>query len=167
MKELYIMRHGKSDWSDPGLADFDRPLKKRGRKNTVAVAKWLIGTENVPEHIWVSGAVRALATEDILIECMGEISVARDTWLYEASESEILEQLKSMDDDYNRLMIIGHNPVLEGLVSLLTSTGLYKIQLKTAAIVKIEFEIDSWQDIEPGQGIQAFHLHPRLLNTTK
>ena len=59
--ELFVLRHGKSDW-DTNETDFNRPLKKRGKKNAQQIALWMIQEKLFPDYIISSPAERALAT---------------------------------------------------------------------------------------------------------
>ncbi len=48
-KQLFIIRHAKSDWDDPKLSDHDRPLNKRGHKNAPEMARRLVKKHLIPE----------------------------------------------------------------------------------------------------------------------
>ena len=71
MKKLYLIRHAKSSWSNPGLADFERPLNKRGLKDAATMGKVLKKTLLKPNRVLTSSARRALETVEIVADKIG------------------------------------------------------------------------------------------------
>ncbi len=144
MKHLWIVRHAKSDWGDPGLPDFERPLNKRGLGNAPAMGKWLAGQGVVPELIISSPAVRARRTAEMLATGMGypleRIQLERR--IYEASPETLLDVLAQADAAVNRLMLVGHNPGLTLLVNMLGGGPLDN--LPTCAVAALTFNSPDW-----------------------
>ena len=56
------MRHAKSSWKYPDLSDHERPLKKRGRKASVKIAKELIKLNWIPDKLYSSDSERTRET---------------------------------------------------------------------------------------------------------
>ncbi len=144
MRTLLIMRHGKSSWKDPALADSERPLKKRGRKDSKSMGKLLDNKKFKPDLILCSTALRAKQTAEIVVDELGfEGQVEYMDALYMAEPDVILRVLQHLTD-VERVMIIGHNPGLEGLTQRLTD----KItSLPTASVVRIKLPINNWQEL--------------------
>jgi phosphohistidine phosphatase len=145
MKTLLLMRHAKSSWKDTGLADFERPLKKRGKKDSARVAKLLAKKDLVPQLILCSSAKRAHQTAEILIdECdfQGEIEYLDS--FYMAEPGIFYDILKSLPD-VDSVMLIGHNPGLETLLQLMNRQIA---SLPTGALAYLSLQIDSWQDLD-------------------
>jgi phosphohistidine phosphatase len=116
-RELLILRHGKSDWSKP-VADFDRPLKKRGRKNAERVGKWMCEQQLVPDYVVSSPAVRAWETARLTCTAMG-ISlkdIHQDDAAYEAGQAQLLQILREAPKPTRRFLLVGHNTGMEDLV---------------------------------------------------
>ena len=67
MKRLILMRHAKSDWSQGGLSDFERPLNKRGVKDSSALGKWMADHLELPDVILCSSARRTQQTMQLLL----------------------------------------------------------------------------------------------------
>jgi phosphohistidine phosphatase len=146
MKTLLLMRHAKSSWKNMDLSDFERPLKKRGRRDTQAIRELLQQENYFPEQIVCSAAQRALQTVEQLTEDT-EIpgGIFYSNALYLAEMDEIIEIVQGFDDAYDTGMIVGHNPGLECLVQILSS----EIEaLPTAAVAIIELEIDRWKELD-------------------
>ena len=119
-KELLLLRHGKSDWN-MDTTDFDRPLNKRGKRNAQRIGEWLNEQKLVPDLIISSPAIRALTTAEIVCEAM-EIpvhSIKTETCIYEASLSDLRQLLLHIPDSIQRLLLVGHNPGFESLLSYL------------------------------------------------
>ena len=147
MKTLLLMRHGKSSWKDETLADFDRPLKKRGRKDLPKMAELMREEGLIPDYVLSSSALRCRQTMDILLEELkldADITQYSDR-LYKSELEDHLAVVATLSDDYNKVLIIGHNPTLEAFLQTLTG----KIEaLPTSAIACIKVGIQSWKDLE-------------------
>lgn len=161
MKTLLIMRHAKSDWEDASLRDYDRPLNKRGRKDAHRMGEALKLLESVPERIYTSSANRAATTTEKLSQefhCNGCIEYIDD--FYESSAGTMIKRIKEFDDKYHTVMVVGHNPTLEHLAFDLTSAHF---RMPTAAILRLELEIISWQDIKSGCGEVQWFILPKMV----
>jgi phosphohistidine phosphatase len=117
---LVLLRHAKSDWSG-GAVDIDRPLAKRGRRQAPETGRWLAANVASIDLAVVSPARRALSTWDLVsAELEGPPRRRIDDRVYAASDQELLEVVEELSDDLDTVVLVGHNPGLEDLVSLLT-----------------------------------------------
>jgi phosphohistidine phosphatase len=141
---LILMRHAKSDRSDPAARDFDRPLTKRGRCAVAPMAKWLRKKDFVPDLILSSPAVRARETALLLA---GELdirksAVAFDANIYEAGVAALLRVLRGREE--KALLLVGHNPGFDELLLHLCSEPPPRDDegklLTTAAIAVLDLE---------------------------
>lgn len=145
MKTLLLMRHAKSSWKHPELPDRDRPLNKRGEKDAPKMGKLLKHEDLVPQQIITSTAERAAKTAEAIadkVDYKGEI-LYLDA-LYMAEPSTIIDALQEIPDKYKRVLVIGHNPGMEGLVQILSRKV---VSLSTATIAYFKLPIDSWKEI--------------------
>jgi phosphohistidine phosphatase len=122
MKYLTIIRHAKSSWDQPGLADHDRQINERGRKAASAVGAFLHktyfgGAESPPlilkpDRLVSSTALRALSTAQIMREIMTlpTESLVLDSRLYLAEAGQILEVVRDLDESWQHVVLFGHNP---------------------------------------------------------
>jgi phosphohistidine phosphatase len=117
MIELLLLRHGKSDWSI-NASDFDRPLKKRGKRNAKQIGRWLSHQQRQPDLVISSPANRALSTAKIVVTCMklSTSSIQTDNRIYGADLDDLLQILAEIPNTISRVMLVGHNPDLEELV---------------------------------------------------
>jgi phosphohistidine phosphatase len=142
MKTLLLMRHTKSSWKDPELADHERPLNKRGKRDAPFMGELLAEKELLPQIILGSTAMRVRQTIEGLVagsHYPGEI-VYLDSF-YLAEPETYLAELRVLPDTIERAMVIGHNPGLEGLLQLLSG----RIEsLPTGAVAYVSLPVPSW-----------------------
>ena len=162
MKTILLLRHGKSDWDADYVGDHARPLADRGEKGARKMGRFLTTARAVPERALSSTAERARQTLAIAAEAGGWTGPARLTdALYEATPNTILAEIQGEPDDVDTLVVVGHEPTHSGLVSLLIGGG--RVEMKTAAVARIDVEVERWADVEAGRGALAFLLPPSAL----
>ena len=145
MKTLLLLRHAKASPDQPGLHDHDRPLNKRGKKDAPKVGQYLKENDLIPDLILSSTARRAHDTARAVAEesgFSGEISLHQD--LYMSDMDCYIDILRCLPDEANRVLIVGHNPDLEGFLTLLTDVTQH---LVTAALAQVDLPISSWQEL--------------------
>jgi len=161
MKKLFLIRHGKSSWSNPDLQDFDRPLNKRGIRDAPFMAKMLVGKEVKSDLIVTSPANRAISTarqfaaeQGILHE---DLVIKHE--IYEAYPEILLQLVRSLDDGANTVFLFGHNPGFTYLAN--TFEGEYIVNIPTCGIVEINADIQSWKDLSDVNGKIANFYFPK------
>ena len=145
MKTLLLLRHAKSSWKQPELHDHDRPLNKRGKKEAPIVGRYLKDNDLVPDLILSSTARRAHDTAQAVVDesgFSGQIDLYQD--LYLSDTSCYLDILRYLPDDASRVLVVGHNPDLEELLTLLTDVTEH---LATATLAQVDLPITSWQEL--------------------
>lgn len=145
MKTLLILRHAKSDWNEPDLADHDRPLGGRGKRDAPRIGRLMRDEQLVPDFIISSTAKRARKTAKLVAEASGyEGEISLDETLYLGSPEDYLDALRQTPENCQSVMIVGHNPGLEELVEALTG----EVEaLPTAALAKVALPVDRWRDV--------------------
>lgn len=145
------MRHAKSSWNNPGLKDFDRPLNKRGINDAPRMGQYLKTVQLAPGRIYCSPAARTRATLKLLTEQLDiDESVTRFYEdLYFKSSGAYMDALKGTGNNVSVAMTIGHNPMTEDVLHLLSDKPIIK-PFKTAVIACLEAEIQSWDELEVG-----------------
>lgn len=159
MKTLFLLRHAKSSWKEADLADFDRPLNERGRRAAPFMGRLLQDRGFSPDLIISSPARRARKTAKLFKEAGDyEAEVMFDDRIYEASSNTLVYVAGEVDDSINAVMLVGHNPGMEGAVRVLT--GLTE-PMPTAAVAVIDLDVDSWKQIASGRGTLRAIFRPR------
>ena len=169
MKTILILRHAKSDWGDPGLADFDRPLASRGLKDAPHMGDVLAQFEVVPDKIIASTAKRAKQTAELVAEACGyKQSIQWESAFYGANSDDLIDTLRRLPDRVERPMLVGHNPTMEETVSALLTgaedwAGGIAIRMPTAGLVCLDVDIGEWVALEPGEATLRWFIIPKLV----
>lgn len=163
MKRLTLVRHAKSSWKHAALADIDRPLCGRGKKDAPRMGAYLAGAGITPDIILSSPARRARKTAMLLA---GEIPgagerVLVDPALYEAGAAVLLARVRALDETWRHVMLVGHNPGLTDFVNLLTAAGIDK--LPTCGVQVLDLDITSWHAAGAGCGRTVMIFAPKEL----
>lgn len=162
MKTLLLFRHAKSDWDADFDHDHERPLNKRGKRAAKRMGRYLAEIHAAPGRVVTSSAVRARETVRLAAEAgewKSEIEV--DKSLYESAPAHVVSCARSQPDSHDMVMLVGHEPTFSETVSLLIGGG--EVHMPTAAIACIEFEMEQWNDVQPGRGRLAWLVTPKTL----
>lgn len=148
MKHLFLIRHAKSSWTDPGLADHDRPLAAKGRRQ-LEVMREIVGAAGaLAVPVFCSTAVRARQTLQGLLADRRSPRIEFDPDLYTFDSRDLLRWLGKRRED--ALTLVGHNPAFEDLVDRLLVKG--PGHLPTCSFVHIELAVDGWSDLDGKPG---------------
>lgn len=161
MKELLVVRHGKSSWDDPQLADRDRPLQKRGREAAPDMGQRLAARASVPERIVTSDAKRALETAELLAEGAGlrEDAVVVEPQLYTGDAADVRTAIRRIGDAVARAAVVGHNPALHEFLHTVSDLRLGKYP--TAAVAHLRFPVEQWREIGAGAAEVVDYDYPK------
>lgn len=166
MKAVLLLRHAKSDWGTPGLADFDRPLAKRGLEDAPRMGQILALFKAVPQQILASPAKRALQTAQMVAQACGyKDSIQWEESFYEGSRAHLIAALRRLPEAVERVLLVGHNPILEETVVSLCAVEAESgvIRIPTGGLVCLNFEIAEWIDLEEGEGVLQWFITPKLV----
>jgi phosphohistidine phosphatase len=161
MKTLFVLRHAKSSWDNSSLADFDRPLNDRGLAAAPFMGRVLSSKGYRPDLILSSPAERAKMTAILVKAAAGlDCPLEFDDRIYEASPHKLQKVVSKVVNDQRSIMIVGHNPGMEGFIKLLADKNE---PMPTASIAVIELDIDNWSDIDSSTGRLIEVLRPKEL----
>lgn len=161
MKTLLLLRHAKSSWDDPSLADFHRPLAERGERDAPRIGSALAEQREIPELVISSPAVRAVQTASAVtshVRYAGEVRL--DQRIYGAGSAELLKIVRTLPEEYSTIMLVGHNPGFEDLLGRLAGKRQH---MSTCNVACIGFQTDRWEDVEDGHGQLQWLLRPKDL----
>jgi phosphohistidine phosphatase len=166
MADLYVLRHAKSSWDDPSLADVERPLAPRGRKAARLLGRHLSDEGIRPELVLCSPAVRAHETLARIGPALADVETLVEPGLYGASASDLIERLRAVPEDTSSVVVIGHNPALQNLIVRLARPGPLRdranAKLPTGALATLELDGD-WNALTDGGAELTDLLLPREL----
>jgi len=161
MRSLILFRHGKSDWDAPYSSDHERPLAGRGKEAARCMGRLLAQTRQIPHLAVSSSAQRARDTLQLAARAgRWHCPMRIESALYESSPRDVLGWVKALQENPECLLLTGHEPTWSGLASLLI--GNAQIKVPTGAMLRIDFGIDGWQELDAGQGELRWLVPPKL-----
>ena len=163
MKQLHLLRHAKSSWDEPWLADHDRPLAPRGRRAGKKLAKHLRHAGIRPDLVLCSSSKRTRETLDLIHPALGDAVVEIEEGLYAADSVQLLSRLREVPESTNSVLVIAHNPGLQDLaLTLAAEPTRLPEAFPTAALASFAFD-GRWADLDDlGAELVAFVV-PREL----
>ena len=165
--ELLLLRHGKSDW-ETQFDDFHRPLKDRGKRDAQRIGVWLAQHELIPDYIISSPAERALVSAQKCCKAMGlgTQQIHPEPRVYAADRDMLLAVLADCPEQAKRVMLVGHNPALEELLSWLSDEDIATPEdgklLPTATLARLQLKTN-WNSLRLGCAKVASITRPREL----
>lgn len=155
------MRHAKSNWDFPELSDHDRPLNNRGRKDAPLMGKELMAREVTVDLIVSSSAVRALTTATLVAKELeyDTEKIAIEEEIYRADKQELLSVIKNIPNQFDTVLLVGHNYTLSELANMLSPEMVPT--MPTAAVVCLQFNCNTWAEISKQQATCAFYDYPK------
>lgn len=160
MKTLYMVRHAKSSWKHD-VNDHKRPLKERGESDGLLVAKKASAEMEAPQKIISSDAMRALSTAKFFKDAWNMVESDFETQhdLYDFSGQNVIRVIKSLDNNLDRVMIVGHNHAFTSVVNMIGNR--YIENVPTCGFVMLQFDEKNWKDITTGTTVKT--IFPRDL----
>jgi phosphohistidine phosphatase len=162
------MRHAKSSWDDPALADHDRPLTTRGRKAVPRMAKYMRDKRPEPSVVLCTSAVRARQTLELLQPVIPDVTTIKiEPKLYTAGSKELMTRIRRLSQAAPSVLIVGHNPSMQELILALAEEGsisnVIRKKFPTAALAVLDAPIDEWRHLEPGKAALVDFITPKSL----
>src|ERR1044072_1859088 len=162
MKTLYLLRHAKSSWQDPGLQDFDRPLNGRGKEAAPLVGRYIANSKLRVDLLICSPAERARRTAALVKESAKlNAETLYDERIYEADAARLVEVVSQAGESADALMLVGHNPGMEELLTLLTGE---ERRIATAALACLPLDAEKWGKVRESAGRLEWLVCPKDLS---
>ncbi|MCB9957767.1 MAG: histidine phosphatase family protein [Rhodospirillaceae bacterium] len=170
MKTLYLVRHAKSGWDDPGLQDHDRPLDMRGERAALVVGRYAAQRRFVPNLVLCSSARRSRDTLELILTQWPKVpTIEIDRDIYLVGEHGLRKRLGKVGHGISSVMVVGHNPDLHDLALRLAGKGddalrdSLREKFPTASLAALKLPIDDWADIPANSATLIAFASPKLL----
>lgn len=165
LKTLILIRHAKSSWGHPELRDFERPLNNRGLREAPEMGRRLRARDMKPDLILSSPAQRAVHTAELIAESLDYPAqkIHLEQKIYEASTGELVNIIRTVENQHNSLFLIGHNPAITYLSEHIT--GRLIENMPTCGISCIAFSKQSWNEVDRGAGNLVFFDYPKHIQS--
>jgi phosphohistidine phosphatase len=172
VKRLLLLRHAKTVPASPGIEDHERELMARGREDAPKIGRYIRAEAYAPDLILASTSRRTTETVELVTEVLeGTQHITYMEGLYLAEPDVILSIVRLVSDGVKTLMIVGHNPGMEQVATLLAREPVKRKErdrfdrieekFPTAALAVFDFDATRWRDIAPGQGVLKDFVRPR------
>lgn len=165
-RELWLLRHGKAERFDSS-EDYDRALKKRGKRDATRMGQWLNEHDLRPDMVISSPANRAISTAKIVCDVIGidHQDIQQEKRLYDEGLFRVKSTLADCPASFSQVLLVGHNPELELLLTYLVSdTDLLDVEklLPTAALARLVLP-DDWTLLTQGCATLLSITYPKTL----
>ncbi len=163
LKQLTLVRHAKSNWENPDLNDFDRPLNKRGQQDAPLMGRRLKERNLTPDLLLASPAYRARLTAEVLAKQLNldNTQLAYNEHIYQGTVSRLIALLRTIADDQQNVLLVGHNPGITDLANYLVGGRLDNIP--TCGVFSVELPIQSWQQLDRATARLLFYDYPKRI----
>ena len=162
-RRLLLLRHAKSSWDDPSLADRDRPLNSRGRRAATTMGQYLRDHDLAPDLVLCSSAARTRETlERLDLGTAARVLIEDD--LYAADASDLFARLRRAPPDAAMVLLIGHNPGVHELAIMLTGDVERPPAFPTGALAVVRVPAPAWTDLAVGGNALEDFVAPRDLD---
>ena len=170
MRRLMLLRHAKAV-PQGNMADEERPLAVRGRRDTPLIGKFAVSRGLVPDLALVSSSVRTRETWELFAAAFASPPPHRlEPRLYSVPAERILELARVVSEKVRTLLLVGHNPGFEDLARQLTAAGetdaliRFGGSMPTASLALIELPGD-WATIQARTGRMEIFVTPKSLGS--
>ncbi len=166
MKNLSILRHAKAEHAEEYPTDIERPLTPRGYKDARQIGDLLTDVEPSIDWIVSSPAQRTRQTASAVTDALKfKRGILWQDAIYEADADTLLNVLAQVPDEMKHVLIIGHNPGMEELISGLVAGAPARmgITMPTSGLAHLTLEVFSWNQIRWGCGTLHSLVRPKLL----
>ncbi|MER5184221.1 histidine phosphatase family protein [Streptomyces sp. NPDC002896] len=156
-RRIVLFRHAKADW--PQVSDHERPLAERGRKDAPVAGRKLADTGISFDLALCSTAARTRETWKLAVhELPHRPKTVYEERVYEASPGELIAVLNEIPEDVQTVILIGHNPGVQGLTEILAGQAegdahqrMSRRGFPTSAFAVLSIP-GPWKSVEPGVG---------------
>ncbi|MEM1231403.1 MAG: histidine phosphatase family protein [Pseudomonadota bacterium] len=163
-RHLWIIRHAKSSWQDPGTRDHERPLNARGERDGARMAAHLVSCADPPQWLFTSTARRAAATARFVQQAfdIAPEQVIALEHLYHASAQTVLTQLQETPAACNSVALVAHNPGLTDFVNAMAAEP-WLANLPTFGTAHFQVSVEAWHELRFGTGTLTAFFAPKQL----
>ena len=162
MKTVYLLRHAKSSWSEPGLSDRQRPLNNRGLRDAPAMGARFANRDESLDRVLSSPALRALTTAQLFCDSCDyprdAIEICPE--LYFSGSSAINDLILQQDDGLQSLMLVFHNPDITHFANSI-DYEFHIDNVPTCGLIRLVSDILQWRDWSPGNSRFEYYDFPK------
>ncbi len=144
-REIYLIRHAEAEFMDFNQKDKDRNLTPNGCQDAMRLGNKLKTTDVLPDYIICSTAQRTRETIGYICEQIdfdvNKVFFTDD--LYESSVRIMLNTINGLDDSYQKVFLIAHNPAISYLAEYVTGDVVGNVS--PIGMVHLQLHDMSWE----------------------
>ncbi|MDG2396667.1 MAG: histidine phosphatase family protein [Flavobacteriaceae bacterium] len=149
MKKITFLRHAKSSW-EYNVPDRDRPLMEKGINDIKKVSNIFVNKFVTVQVVFSSPAIRAVSTA---LTMMNQVKIPLTKFkvmkaLYTFNGDIIIDFVSNLDDKYEEVILVGHNPAFSVAANYFCTDDYNEI--KTSGFIQISFNSNKWASINNG-----------------
>jgi phosphohistidine phosphatase len=158
-KKLLLMRHAKTREAEKGQKDFDRILTEDGIRDASLVGRFLYNKNLNADMILSSPTIRAKETAELLAEQMkyDTQQIQYDDDLYNGSTRSLLNLINRLSNEWDSVVIIGHNPAVSYLTEYLTKSVIGSLEPCGYAVINTQ---SPWEKVSEGNCELDYYQSP-------
>ena len=165
---LTLLRHAKSSLANLGQADIDRPLNDRGKRDALAIGRHMASLNLEPQLVLCSPARGAKDTWEIVAKKLKTSPIIKiEPNIYDFGDgTKLMETLLRQSGDTKSILLVGHNPSIEGLAQKLVERGSEQLRERlakkfpTAAFAVISLDLENWKAVKGASGTLLHFVRP-------
>jgi len=162
MRRLYLLRHADAASHRSHETDHDRPLTSTGHASARRLGTFLRRTDQIPDRVLSSDAVRALETaESVRKTWEADVPLRTSEMLYQCEPRDVLDEIRLTSETAPSLLVVGHQPTWAATIRKLA--GDAQVRLPTGTCVCLKLPSQPWADVKFGHAEIEWMLPPRLL----
>lgn len=167
MSRLFLLRHAKAGWAEPGMRDFDRPLDAAGEHHAEATGIAMRDAGYLPELVICSSARRARQTLEGVVKNLQTGRIVYTDGLYNTDAAGYVDIIRDAPPVAS-ILVVGHNPMMEDVALALSGDGDEEARhtmvagFPTSALAVIRFA-GTFTEAAPGKGYLETFLTPAEL----
>jgi phosphohistidine phosphatase len=151
-KNLFLIRHAYAKEASRGDKDVERILSSQGVQDASNMGKFLSKIPLSLDAFFTSHAFRAKATATLIAEQIKfEGEVVENEELYEATARTMMNFINVLDDHWQTVFIVGHNPTITYLAEYIAKDEIGNVE--PCGVVHLRFDLDSWAEVSQGNGV--------------
>lgn len=120
MKKLFLLRHALTHPAGEG-GDRERQLTSQGLQDASHLGRVMKEKNYLPDLILCSPATRTRQTLDQVLESLPRVEAKFEKIIYEGGYAELVKLISAVNDGYQSVLLVGHNPSIHQLAASLAA----------------------------------------------
>tara|TARA_A100001011_G_C14233903_1_gene810104 strand:- start:842 stop:1369 length:528 start_codon:yes stop_codon:yes gene_type:complete len=168
VRKFFLLRHCEANQNEENIDDLEKKLSANGNRDAILIKKWFLSNNLNLDKVYTSSATRAVESTNLIFDKQKE-KVEELNSLYLCNRNDIIELLRSSNDDTFDIALVGHEPSVSETLRFLVGTtrpdlvNISKLSFPPGGMGILYFNIKRWSEIEENIAILDAFITPRYL----